>query len=183
MSNRAGIHRDVRGFDPGDRTGPRVVVVLAGRGRVGDRHHPVAGSGSHFGTLRPPAVSEGCGRNLARFGQRGIPIGLLGLSAASSVAPLVARDNAAQRRRPLLGLIDRAVARSRSIAVPRGLWLISVRAGLCALGGGDCGGGVGVAAKALTEPGLRGGPVEVGTHAGHGVADSGARGRCRHGSK
>jgi len=36
--------------------------------------------------------------------------GLLGLSAASSVAPLVARDNAAQRRRPLLGLIDRAVA-------------------------------------------------------------------------
>jgi hypothetical protein len=60
---------------------------------------------------------------------------------------------------------------------------ISVRAGLRVTGGGDCGGGVGVAAKALTEPGLRGGPVEVGTYAGHGVADSAARGRCRHGGK
>jgi hypothetical protein len=48
-------------------------------------------------------------------------------------------------------------------------------------GGGDRGGGVGVAAKALTGPGLRGGPVEVGTHAGHGVADSAVRGRARHG--
>ena len=40
-----------------------------------------------------------------------------------------------------------------------------------------------MAAKALTGPGLGGGPVEVGTHAGHGVADSAARGRCRHGGK
>ena len=58
-----------------------------------------------------------------------------------------------------------------------------VRAGLCGTGGGDCGGGGGVAVKALTGPGLCGGPVEVGTHAGHGVADSAGRGRARHGGK
>jgi hypothetical protein len=48
-------------------------------------------------------------------------------------------------------------------------------AGLCATGGGDRGGGGGVAVKALTGPGLCGGPVEVGSHAGHGVADCGWR--------
>jgi hypothetical protein len=57
------------------------------------------------------------------------------------------------------------------------------RAGLPATGGGDRGGGGWVAAKALTGPGLCGGPVEVGTHAGHGVADSAARGRARRGGK
>jgi hypothetical protein len=30
---------------------------------------------------------------------------------------------------------------------------------------------------------LRGGPIEVGTYAGHGVADSAGRGRARHGGK
>ena len=40
-----------------------------------------------------------------------------------------------------------------------------------------------MAAQALTGPGLRGGPIEVGTHSGHGVADSAGRGRARHGGK
>jgi hypothetical protein len=61
--------------------------------------------------------------------------------------------------------------------------MISVRAGLSVTGGGDCSGGTGVAAKALTRPCLGGGPIEVGTYAGHGVADSGGRGRGRHGGK
>ena len=42
---------------------------------------------------------------------------------------------------------------------------------------------MGVAVKALTGPGLGGGPVEVGTYAGHGVADSAGRGRARRGGK
>ena len=48
-------------------------------------------------------------------------------------------------------------------------------------GGGDCSGGTGVAAKALTRPCLARRPDRGGDPCGHGVADSAGRGRCRHG--